>query len=1097
VQTQVCINDAVVCKETTHVKNPFGAVVRFLKSPLARISFGLVMLTVSLLLISDFLGFMHDTRGNEVAYRQHIAQSSAVQISMEIGERDNTKLNQILKSTVDRNERVLGVAVTRTDGTVVASEGQYNDLWDLAPQAESTVEQVRVSLHTPKGEWGFYELIFQPLPVSASMFRGGSSVLKIIAYITFAGFIGYFFFLKKVMRELDPDQVLPDRVRSALDSLADGLMIVNHEGVIMFCNQALAKRTGINAKKLTGKDGTFLDWVKAEGDETLPWEPIIAGNAHTQEQTLHLRVGHHQSYQFIVNASSIVGEGDSVRGALITLSDVTEMEKKHAELEMTLATLEESQAEIEEKNRELFTLATRDPLTNLFNRRAFFDAFDTHFEHAVTANSRLACIMLDIDHFKSVNDTHGHGVGDDVIKYLAETLTTFLGDVDVVGRFGGEEFCMILPDATLEAAVQRAEKIRIHIQDGVDANLSVALNITSSFGVSCLPGKANTPSEMIEFADLALYEAKTSGRNRVVSWDDEKGSGNQQSNNPTGASIQQPVMRRSDTDAISQVVARGTNDSSAAANDSKTGEPRVKASNETQPVVVRASQRRREDDPTAAGALVLVEPGRALTQRQLLATNVATAINRAKRDRHVLAVVVLDGSSLQFIADNVDYNIGNKLCSVLVDRIKNLLRLADVVSQGEMEDLTSTVTQTEHNEIAILLSDIDAKESISGIVERLLDVFDQRVVIGGLEYVVDTNAGISIFGEDGDNAEDLLQNACVACSNAKMDGIRNSYSFYSSRMDKSAKRFIRLQTDLYQAIKRRELEVYYQPKMDLSSGDILGFEALLRWHHTHLGTISPVEFIPIAEKIGLIHQINHWVMTDVLDQITRWEHAGHTNIVIAVNVSALELKDETYADNVLETIGDTDVPLSCIEIEITESIGIDELDTARNNLEKLQRAGLQISIDDFGTGYSSIGYLQHFPINRLKIDRAFVNGCTTDEKKARVVRSIITMGSSLGMRVLAEGVETQEQLMFLRDHHCDEIQGYLVSKPVTASETTAFLENPVVLTQTILASTLGRREHRGGVTTLPLTGLGAIISRFPEAANDNRESSEERGEAAS
>ncbi len=1075
--------------------NPLGALVRFLKSPLARISFGLVMLTVSLLLISDFLGFMPDSRGNEVAYRTHLAQSSAVQVSMEIGERDPSKLKQILQSTVERNDRVLGVAVRSTDGSVVFSEGQHGALWNLAPKAESTVEQVRVSLYTPRGEWGFYELVFQPMPVSASMFRGGSSVLKIIAYITLAGFFGYFFFLKKVMRELDPDQVLPDRVRSALDSLADGLMIVNHEGVIMFCNQALAKRIGINAKKLTGKDSTFLDWVKAEGDAELPWEPIIAGTSQAQEQTLHLRVGHHQSYQFIVNASSIVGEGDNVRGALITLSDVTEMEKKHAELELTLATLEESQAEIEEKNRELFTLATRDPLTNLFNRRAFFDAFDTHFEHAIENHSRLACIMLDIDHFKSVNDTHGHAVGDEVIKYLADTLLAFLGDIDVVGRFGGEEFCMILPDATVESAVQRAEKIRLHIQDGVNANLSVALNVTSSFGVACLPGKAKTPSELIEFADLALYEAKTSGRNRVVSWDDETGGGEQQSSNPTGAARQEPVARHADgTDVDSPAPVDFAMSAPADAKNILEHEPRQPAS-ETQPVVVRASQRRREDDPTAAGALVLVEPGKALTQRQLLAANVATAINRAKRDNHVLAVVVLDGSSLQFIADNVDYNIGNKLCSVLVDRIKNLLRLADVVSQGEMEDVTSSVTQTEHNGIAIMLSDVDSKDSIAGIVERLLDVFDQRVVIGGLEYVVDTNAGISIFGEDGDNAEDLLQNACVACSNAKMSNVRNAYSFYSTRMDESAKRFIRLQTDLYQAIDKNELEVLYQPKMDLPSGDILGFEALLRWHHSQLGTISPIEFIPIAEKIGLIQRINHWVMTDVLDQITRWELAGHRHNAIAVNVSALELKDDTYADRVIATIGDAGVSLSSLEIEITESIDIDELDTARNNLEKLHRAGLQISIDDFGTGYSSLGYLQHFPINRLKIDRTFVNGCTTDEKKARVVRSIITMGSSLGMRVLAEGVETQEQLMFLRDHHCDEIQGYLVSKPVSATETTAYLENPAVLSQTILASTLGKREFAGNVTTLPLSGLDAIISRFPEAANDHDDSPQQSDEA--
>jgi len=1032
------------------------SIVRFFKSPLARISFGLVMLTVSLLLLSDFLGLMPDSRGTEVAYRQHIAESSAVQVSMEIGERDPAKLQQILSSTVERNDRVLSAAVKQIDGTVLHAEGAHADHWTLNPLEESTIEQVRVSLFTPKGEWGTFELAFKEMPVSTSMFRGGSSVIKIVLYVAFAGFIGYFFFLKKVMRELDPDQVLPDRVRSALDSLADGLLIINHEGVIMFCNQALAKRTGINARKLTGKDSSFLDWVTPNEGADLPWQPVLNSTLAVNEASLHLRVGHHQSYQFVVNASPIKGEGTEVRGALITFNDVTELEKKHAELEQSLANLEESQAEIEEKNRELFTLATRDPLTNLFNRRAFFDAFDTLFENAQQNNSRLACIMLDIDHFKSVNDTHGHGVGDEVIKYLADALTEFLGDVDVVARFGGEEFCMLLPDASVEAAVQRAEKIRMHIADGVNANISVDLSITSSFGVSVLPSAAKTPGELIEFADLALYEAKTAGRNRVVSWQGDAG-GKQETIASTGAVTQQPAERVEQQNIAPQ----------------------------DQPAVsVRPSERRREDDMGAAGALVLVEPGRSLTQRQLLATNIDTAIKRAKRDGHLMAVVVLDGNSLQYIADNVDYNIGNKLCSVLVDRIKNMLRVADVVSQGEIEEVVGTVTQTEFNEIAILLSDIDKKESVPMIVERLLAVFDQRIVISGMEYVVDTHAGVSIYGPDGTTADTLLQNACVACSNAKMSEVRNSYSFYSPQMDEAAKRFIRLQTDLFQAVEKNEFEVYYQPKMDLISGEILGFEALLRWHHDQLGTVPPLEFIPIAEKTGAIFKINGWVITEVVDQIKRWNQAGHGNVAVAVNVSALELKDPEFAKRMLDIVNAAGVPATALEVEITESIGIEELDVARANLEKLHSSGVAISIDDFGTGYASLGYLQQFPITRLKIDRMFVNGCTVDEKNARVVRSIITMGTSLGMRVLAEGVETREQLLFLRDHHCDEMQGYLVSKPVTATETTMYLEKPSLLSQIILASTIGRETQGANGISLPLSGLDAVISRFPDAAND-------------
>jgi len=1058
------------------VRKGLARVARFLKSPLPRISFGLVMLTVSLLLIADFLGLMPDTRAQEIELRQHIAESVAVQVSMEIGERDATKLQQILRIAVERNDRVLSVAVKRVNGGMVHSEGAHAVGWTLAPLAQSTAEQMRVALYSPRGQWGNVELVFDAVPISASIFRGGFAVLKIALLVTVAGFIGYFFFLKKVMRELDPDQVLPDRVRSALDSLTDGLMIINHEGVIMFCNLAMTKRIGINSRRLTGKELGSLDWVAVVDGEPLPWKPVLDGSKEAVERAVDLRVGHHQHYKFVANASPIIGDADDIRGVMITFNDTTELEKKNSELSVTLANLEASQAEIEAKNRELFSMATRDPLTNLFNRRAFFEAFDTLFEQAVKNKSRLGCIMLDIDHFKSVNDTFGHGVGDEVIVYLADTLRSFLGDMDVAGRFGGEEFCMLIPDATVEATSQRAEKIRKHIQQGLNADLSVKLSITSSFGVACLPGDAKTPSELIEFADLALYEAKSMGRNRVVSWHGEAG-GRLETKNSTGGVSQSVRVGR---DAPKGQVAP---EQSVALQNKATLEKH--AANDVQiegvdPTVANS------DNPAAAPK-ALHEPGKAFTHRQLLSTTIQTAIKRAQGESHVLALVVLDGTAVRHIANNVGFNVGNELCSVLVYRIKNLLRQADVVSKAPIADISGSVTQTEQNDIVIVLSDIDSTNSISVIVDRLLSVFDQRIVIGGTEYMVETHAGISVLGDDGESAEALFQNACVACSDAQMNDVRNAYRFYSPQMDEAAKRHIRLQTDLHHAIEKGELELFYQPKMDLMSGDLVGFEALLRWHHAQLGLVSPNEFIPIAEKTGLIHQLNPWVMIEVIDQIKLWRLSGHRVDSVSVNVSALELKDPDFSAKVLRILKDADMPASSLEIEITESIGIEELDVARNNLEQLDGAGLPISIDDFGTGYSSLGYLQHFPISRLKIDRIFVNRCTEDEKNARVVRSIIIMGNSLGMRVLAEGVETQEQLMFLRDNHCDEIQGFLVSKPADAAQTTAHLEQPGQFSQVVLGATMDSNVVKETVVNLPLSGLNAVLARFPEAANDSEE----------
>jgi len=1030
------------------------------------------MLTVSLLLIADFLGFMPDTRTNEIDFRRHLAESLAVQVSMDIEDADLTRLIRVLDSTVSRNGRVSSVAVRDKDGMIIQSAGEHALGWTLGPNAESTVEQVRLALYSPKGHWGFVELVFEPMPLSESVFRGGGAVLKIVLLVSIAGFIGYFFFLKKVLRELDPEQVLPDRVRSALDSLSDGLLIIDHKGVIMFSNQALAKRIGINARRLTGKELATLDWMVVGKDEKLPWSAILDGSKVVIEQALELRVGHHQLYRFVVNATPIMGNGNDVRGVMITFNDISELEKKNSELSVTLANLEESQAEIEAKNRELFAMATRDPLTNLFNRRAFFDAFDTLFDQALQNKSRLGCIMLDIDHFKSVNDIHGHGVGDAVIVYLANTLRSFLGDIDVVGRLGGEEFCMLMPDATVEAAAQRAEKIRKHVEQGIDANFSVQLSITSSFGVSFMPGDARTPSELVEFADLALYEAKSSGRNRVVSWHGDAG-GRPETRNSTGG--------------VSQLVRVPTK----APESTQTDSTDVDLTNSGRPVGNQSEAPRREvRSAMVPEAKVLVEPGRAITQRRLLSSNIETAISRAQYESYLMAVVVFDGSAVQHIANNVDFNVGNQMCSVLVDRIKNQLRLADVVSQAQVDELSGTVTQTQSHEIVVLLSKIDARDNIADIVERLLGVFDKRVVISGVEYVVESNAGISVLGDDGETADSLLQNAWIACSDAKRSDARNSYSFYSAQMDEAAKRQIRLQNDLYQAIERNELEVFYQPKMDLMSGDLVGFEALLRWSHAHYGVVPPDDFIPIAEKTGLIQQLNLWVTTEVVDQLNLWRQSGHRIDSVAVNVSAIEIVDPEFSHSLLSILNKANMSPGSLEVEITESIGIDELEVARNNLEKLHEAGILISIDDFGTGYASLGYLQHFPISRLKIDRLFVDGCTSDEKKARVVRSIIAMGNSLGMRVLAEGVENQEQLLFLRDHHCDEIQGFFVSKPVDSAQTTALLEQPGKLSQLVLGVTMNSDVVRGVAVNLPLSGLDAVLSRFPEAANDEDKTSQ-------
>jgi len=310
------------------------------------------MLAVSLLLIFDLMGFMPNTSKAELEYRTHIAQSAAVQVSLEIGERDTSKILSIIESIQQRDDRVESVAVKRVDGSTLYSAGNHAFHWTLPNSQKSTMDNIRVALFSPKGSWGSVEIAYKPHALSASLFKGGNAVIYLIMYVAVAGFIGFYFFLKRVMRELDPSQVLPDRVKTALDTLADGLLIVNEAGHIMFSNDAMSKRIGIHSKKLMGKECNSLDWEIFGSDEHegYPWESVLSGEMDKCEMPIKLSVGYHQHYQFVTTVTPIRGAGEIIRGALITFNDVTEVEKKRAELEQTLVTLEESKSVIEAKN---------------------------------------------------------------------------------------------------------------------------------------------------------------------------------------------------------------------------------------------------------------------------------------------------------------------------------------------------------------------------------------------------------------------------------------------------------------------------------------------------------------------------------------------------------------------------------------------------------------------------------------------------------------------------------------------------------------------------------------------------------------------------
>jgi diguanylate cyclase (GGDEF)-like protein/PAS domain S-box-containing protein len=403
-------------------------------------------------------------------------------------------------------------------------------------------------------------------------------------------------------------------------------------------------------------------------------------------------------------------------------------------------------------------------------------------------------------------------------------------------------------------------------------------------------------------------------------------------------------------------------------------------------------------------------------------------VNEARHKNHSLALMYIDMDRFKYINDSLGHMVGDKLLCAVAQRLKENLREQDFIARIGGDEFNVILPNT-NRETAIELA------------ENLLDQFKLPFTLDNFELFITSCIGISVFPYDGEDAVSLIKKADAALYRAKENG-KNKYKMYHSGMNiQSYKTFI-LQNDLRKAISRNELTLVYQPRIDLESGMVGSAEALLRWNHPNWGTISPLEFIPIAEETGLIVEIGEWVLRTVCKQIKDWENADLTPVRVAVNFSALQFLQKDLVDNLKGILLETGIDSTMIEIEITESIIMGNENIILNTLSELKQMGIVISIDDFGTGYSSLNYLRKYPVDIIKIDKSFTQELSNTYSDSRaIISTIISLANSLNMGVIAEGVETEEQLNILRDHHCHEIQGYLFSPPVRSSEFERFLLN--------------------------------------------------------
>lgn len=942
-------------------------------SPTVRISLGLILTVICIITLSDILGILPDRTAAIIEGRKSMAESLAVQYSLSATRNDFDSIKTSMRILVNKDDEVLSAALRRSDGRRLAIAGDHVEYWGEVTDDKSTPTHIQVPIFKnsmKNKKWGTVEIRFSPVNKFNIL---GFSITPLFLMLSFVGTTGFLVFLliiRVILRKIDPSSVIPARVKNALDNFTEGVLITDEKNRIILANKAFSEYVNTDIKKLIGKDSSDFDWNTQAENSGLPWEKSTHLQKSHLAERITLTTSTNEQKVYLVNSTLIKDDGGVIRGIMSTFDDISLLEEKNIELESTLMELNLSRESVLSKNQELEVLATRDPLTDCLNRRTLFSTFESNVTRAQENNTHLCCIMIDIDHFKSINDAYGHTKGDEVIRLVTDTIRTCIRRDDELFRYGGEEFCLILPGASIEVANRSAERARAAIEANIiDGNIpGSTLQATTSFGVSTIKDGADSLQNLIDQADKALYASKNTGRNKVTCWVEN---------------IENVV-----TDENTEV-----NHS----NDSLTGLP----------------------------------------NRTHFRKKLCEVIDQSRDNKQFVAVILLDIDMFKRINNALGYSAGDSLLKEVACKLGKSLRANDSVEHLD-GSRNSTLYGLGGDEFGILLTEMESADHVGSIIERIINSISSPTIVDNHEIHLTCSSGICLFPTDGDDADTLLTNVSLSLQQAKSSG-HNSYQFYNSNYSEKIQKDFELENELRQALENEELELYFQPKVSLATMRISSMESLIRWNHPEKGMIPPNDFIPVAESSGLITSIGQWVLHAASAQARQWNDAGY-NLTVAVNLSALQFRQKDLLEKIMYATEKEGALPQQIELEITESTIMENINVTAMIMDKLHSAGYTFSIDDFGTGYSSLEHLKRFPISTVKIDRSFVNDITSSQDDAAIVRAIVAMAHSMGLKVVAEGVETDEQLAFLMYLKCDEIQGYLFSRPLPAEEATKLLE---------------------------------------------------------
>ena len=945
-------------------------------TPAFGLAFSMMLLVMSVVSVGALLGLIPDRVGYQLEARARVAEALTLQLAMAASRNDVEIIRSTISAVQKRDDEINSIALKNSAGEFLAVTPDHNEFWAGANPDRSTQTHVHIPITNGAENWGTVEIVFTPLAEGLALFGIPHDLLLFSGFIGGSSFLGMFIILRRSLRQLDPTRSVPSRVQSAFDSLSDGIAVIDEKDTILLVNQSLAAILGSDQGTFVGRNLSALLWRQLKRENQLaelPWLTALRENKTVRDVAMNLRTESGDIVNLLVNATSISSDGKIVNGALVTFKDVTVLERKNRDLSLAYNKLQQSETEIKKQNNQLKYLANHDPLTTCFNRRALFEQFEEKYLSALSSGKPLTCLMIDIDHFKSVNDTYGHAVGDDVIAGLARTLLDASGPDDIVGRYGGEEFCMALDGSNLEAAVDLAESLRRRVKELSPGWLKQDRTLSISVGIARVDEQSGSVNGAVNNADQALYTAKKTGRDRAVVW------------NPDA---QSPVASITDGQA-------------PISNEERTGH-----------------------------GTEAVPRGKATIQ--VFIERLKEYMKKKKKKNTAVAVICVNLDSQDECQKLYGPRVSAEVLQNAHDSLNAIFRDADMVSLMSGKERSVSLVSVSESRFLIELTQINDSTSVYWVLQRLVEKLSSLLdsAIGGPP--VRFSVGACLYPNDGDQAGILIENAIAAQRMACEQHGDKAFQIFSADMEAMADEQYRLEKGIREAIAEDEFHLYFQPIVNLETGEVSGAEVLLRSSNEYLKNTSIDAVIQVAERTGLIHEVSECVFRTAFSIVNEWLGDGVALPLISINVSAEQLKSHDLIYNILSLVEAQGVNPASIQLEMTESAMVTDIGQASEILGMLQTFGFHIALDDFGTGQSSLSHLLQINPDTIKIDKSFVQSLETSQANQILVSTIVELSRKIGAKVIAEGVETPEQLEMLAGMGCHYIQGYLLSKPLPA-----------------------------------------------------------------